>query len=81
MTAEDKCIAILPETEGLVELSLGGQTFTLYDESENMNFICAEGAIEILEIDPVGFTVTGRVDARSDDDNHVNGNFTMAYAP
>ncbi len=79
--AEDTLMVKLPETVGLVELSWGGQWFTLYDESTGVNIFCVEGAIEILTIDPVGLTVTGRVDARSDEGNYVNGNFSASYAP
>jgi len=41
----------------------------------------AEGAVEITSIDTVAGTVTGRMAAVYDEDNWVNGNFTVPLAP
>lgn len=57
---------------------MGQQTVTLV-LYPSTNYICTEGALEIQSIDTSGMTVTGRIDARFDGDNYVNGNFVAAY--
>lgn len=59
-----------------LDLSNGtGQTATLFDQSETLNVIATQGAIELLTI--TSTEVTGRMDARGDTDSFVNGNFTL----
>jgi hypothetical protein len=77
--AVDKVLFVVPASVGLHELSQSGQTVTIIDNPGNDNIICVDGAVEILTIDPVGKLVTGRIDARFDSDNFVNGNFTAVY--
>jgi hypothetical protein len=62
---------------GLKELSSSteGQTITMYDPEGSLNTISSEGAVELLTI--TATQVTGRIDAQFDDDNFVNGNFTV----
>jgi hypothetical protein len=68
-----------PNAVGLYELDFegtgSGQTVTLFDYAEVFNYISNEGAVEILSITET--SVTGRIDARGDDDFFVNGNFTI----
>jgi hypothetical protein len=72
----------IPKAVGLYKLkfSLSGgtdnQTATLFDIEETLNVIATEGAIEILSI--TSTTVTGRLDVRADNDNFINGNFSVA---
>jgi hypothetical protein len=70
----------VPAVVGLYKLSFNlnsgtGQTATLFDDEETFNHIAAEGAIEILTI--TATQVTGRIDARGDQENTVNGNFEV----
>jgi hypothetical protein len=69
-----------PNAVGLYELDFDGsgmgQTVTLFDNEETFNYISTEGAVEIISITET--TVTGRIDARGDDEFFVNGNFTIA---
>lgn len=51
------------------------RTVTLFDDEETMNVIATQGAVEITSITDT--EVKGRIDARADDDNFVNGNFTV----
>jgi hypothetical protein len=74
----------LPAKVGLYTLSFnlqGGSSYTatLFQKSTTTNIIASEGAIEILTI--TATEVTGRMDARSDDKNFVNGNFRVAVCP
>ncbi len=50
---------------------------TLFDSITGVNNIAFCGAIEILTVDTVGGTLTGRIDARVDENNYLNGNFTL----
>ena len=52
----------------------GTQTITLYDANTSLNDVSTTGAIEILTISAT--EVTGRIDARVDGNNFINGNFT-----
>jgi hypothetical protein len=59
---------------------LGGSGSTLYtatllESDDTMNYIALEGAIEITSI--TDLAVSGRIDARVDDETFVNGNFTI----
>lgn len=75
----DKVMMHVPREVGLYELSLSttgtSRTVTLFDADEVTNVISTEGAIEILEI--TDSKVKGRIDARFDSDNNVNGNFEV----
>ena len=73
---------IIPNKTGLYELQLNFseneniQTLTITnDEQENM--ILSEGAIEIFSIDTVYNIMKGRIDAKYDNDNFVNGIFEV----
>jgi hypothetical protein len=50
-------------------------TATLLESDDTMNHIALEGAIEITSITDEG--VSGKIDARVDDETYVNGNFTI----
>ncbi|MBT3208920.1 MAG: hypothetical protein HN704_18470 [Bacteroidetes bacterium] len=51
---------------------------TFYAEGEETeNLITVLGAFEILTIDTANKIITGRMDAKYDDDNFVNGNFSL----
>jgi hypothetical protein len=52
------------------------RTVTLFDDEETMNVIASVGAVEITSITDT--EITGRIDARADDDNFVNGNFAVS---
>jgi len=55
-----------------------GQLVNLFDiEDEDMQNLASEGAIEILSISET--EVTGRMDARFNNQNAVNGNFTVSF--
>jgi hypothetical protein len=57
-----------------------GQLVNLYDvEGEDMQNLASSGAIEILSVSETD--VTGRMDARFNNQNTVNGNFTVAFCP
>ncbi len=64
---------------GLKELKFAedGQTITLFNPATSLNIILVEGAVEILSI--TTSEVSGRIDGRSDEDNFINGNFTVPY--
>ena len=71
-----------PAEVGLYELSLDlqnfeGQTVTLFNPDNTLNIIASTGAVEILTI--TSTQVTGRIDARVDGDNTINGNFTAVF--
>ncbi len=51
------------------------QTITLFEDEGVMNSIAAEGVIEITAITET--TISGRIDAKVDAENNVNGNFTV----
>ncbi|HEY8513301.1 MAG TPA: hypothetical protein VIL31_15190 [Cyclobacteriaceae bacterium] len=71
----------IPAIKGLYTLKLdfnnpeNSYTVTLFDSDESMNVIAGKGAVEILSI--TESEVTGRIDARADDENYVNGNFSI----
>lgn len=70
----------VPYEEGLFELNLSGttsQTVTLYVPDETLNIIATGGAVEILSISET--EISGRIDARYDEDNFINGNFTIPF--
>lgn len=67
----------IPESVGLYPLSFSqvSQTVTLFNPVEVLNVIASDGAVEILTI--TNEVVTGRIDAYFDDQNNVNGYFTV----
>lgn len=69
-------IGVFPLKFSFTDLE-GSQTVTLFDDETSMNNIATSGAIEILSISST--SVTGRIDATSDDDNTINGNFTVSF--
>ncbi|MBL7833825.1 MAG: hypothetical protein JNK18_07720 [Cyclobacteriaceae bacterium] len=80
----DQVFFTVPNEVGLYKLSFNlgsfsGQTVTLFDTETVLNTIATKGAIEILTITDT--EVTGRIDARADKDNFVNGNFTVSFCP
>lgn len=80
----DRVIFFVPNAVGVYELSFdlasfNGQVVTLFDAEQTLNTIATKGAIEILSISET--TVTGRIDARADGDNYVNGNFIVSFCP
>jgi hypothetical protein len=85
ITDGDKIFLSVPHKVGVHELSIdfssgNSQTVTLYDRENTMNYIASQGAVEILTIDTSSsMTLTGRMDARVDDDTYVNGNFTVSF--
>lgn len=90
-TVEDDCPVLsgsnlprvffsIPANVGLYELRLssGGersQTLTLFEPSQTLNTIASQGAIEILTV--ADSQITGRIDARFDENNFINGNFLV----
>lgn len=73
-------IFIVPNNSGTYELGYS-LALTLYNKNENCNYVTTDGTIEIISIDTTGNTVSGRIAATFDDNNTVNGNFTIAYCP
>lgn len=61
--------------------TLEGKTVTLvsYSETSVDNNIAVEGAYEIISVDTITKLVTGKMDAYIDNDNFINGNFTLKY--
>jgi len=82
----NRAMCSVPNKVGIYELKFGfdgeeSQTITLYHEASQMNNIATEGAIEITLIDIENGVVKGKIDAKADDKNFVNGNFTLTYCP
>jgi hypothetical protein len=75
---DEVVMTIVPDAVGLYELG-PSQTVTIFDGVTN--YIVQSGAVEILSIDKPGQVVTGRIDAEWDDNNYVNGNFTIKFCP
>ena len=77
----DRVFFAIPAEVGLYKLHLSlnnifdGQTVTLFDDETGMNNISSEGAVEIISISED--EVIGRMDARFDKQNFINGNFTI----
>lgn len=74
----------IPKEVGVYKLffnlsNFTGQTVTLYNPDGSQNNIATEGAVEILTVSDT--QITGRMDARMDSDNNVNGNFTVDICP
>jgi len=74
----------VPKQVGLYELKVdlqnpgATQTVTFFVAAENQDYIASQGAIEILEINLEIELLKGRMDARVDKKNFVNGNFDLA---
>lgn len=74
---------IIPNKVGLYELNLdfenseNNQTLTL-SSVEQENLLVTEGAIEIIFIDTIQKIVRGRIAAKYDNNNFVNGIFEVA---
>jgi hypothetical protein len=78
----DQILFFVPRVIGLYELSLNssfeGRVVNLIeDEDVPVNNLASNGAIEILTVTET--EITGRIDARLDRDNYVNGNFTVSF--
>ena len=55
-------------------------TFVHFDaQGTPQNNIAVKGAYEIQTVDTVSKMITGRMDVRLDNDNFVNGNFSVRY--
>ena len=78
----DQVFFDLPTVVGVYKLVLdwtptvNSNTATLLDTEEAEWYIATIGAIEILSISDT--EVSGRIDAKADDKNFVNGNFTVS---
>jgi hypothetical protein len=72
----------LPKKVGVYTLKLdwsdlgNNRTVILFERDSYMNNIASEGAVEIISISDT--QIKGRIDATSDTDNTVNGNFTVS---
>ena len=64
----------LPQDTGLYELDM--MTNITINWGSN-NIICGDGAIHIVNINLSDSTITGKIDARSGEENFVNGTFTV----
>ncbi|SKC55365.1 hypothetical protein [Ohtaekwangia koreensis] len=79
----DHVFFTLPNATGLYKLKFDfnnwdaedNQIVTLFDQESTTNNFATEGAVEITEI--TSTQISGRIDARSEDDTFVNGNFTV----
>lgn len=75
----DRVFFYIPNEVGVHRLNLSledGLTVTLFDDEEFMNYVAAEGAIEIVSVSDT--EVTGKIDARVDGETFINGNFTVS---
>lgn len=80
----DQVLFTVPNAVGVYKLnfdlgSFSGQVVNLFDTETTLNTFATKGAIEILTVTDT--EVTGRIDARADKDNYVNGNFTVSFCP
>jgi hypothetical protein len=77
-----KVMTTVPAKIGRTDLSFSfdgsdNHTVTLYDpDAGSLNIIATIGAVEITAIDTAAKTVTGRIAAKDEEGNEVNGNFT-----
>jgi hypothetical protein len=65
-------------SEGLTKLG-NDHTITFFQPIGSHNIIATEGAVEIIEITDTH--VSGRIDARFDNETYINGNFTVTRCP
>lgn len=78
-TAEGaQLITSLPREVGVTRLNLGGQSIT-FSPGAGENLVAIVGAIRIDEISDT--TVTGALKASFDDDNKVDGAFSLTICP
>lgn len=71
---DDYVMFSVPKEVGVYDLGLSqGQTVTIY--AGGTNYICVEGAVEIVSVTDT--EIVGKLNAKSDNDNYVNGNFTV----
>jgi len=77
----DQVFFSVPNKVGVYKLKFdlnnpeASQTITLFEDEEVMNSVATEGAIEITAI--TESSISGRIDAKVDAENNVNGNFTV----
>ncbi|MFC2080308.1 hypothetical protein ACFLRQ_02415 [Bacteroidota bacterium] len=64
----------LPQDTGLYELDM--KTSVTINWGSN-NIICFDGAIHIVNINLSDNTITGKIDAKSGEENYINGTFTV----
>lgn len=67
----------VPKEIGKTTLAPTSQSITLIDGSENMNYICLHGNIEILQID--SNKIFGRLAAYYNSQNFVSGHFDLKF--
>ena len=72
--SEYQIMMSLPRDTGIFELGMQ-ENITINWGSNNI--ICADGAIHIVNINLSDSTITGKIDAKSGEDNFVNGTFTV----
>lgn len=69
-----------PKKVGVYKLKGGNERiFLVMNNNHTASFDANKGAIEILSITET--QVTGRIDARFNGNNFVNGNFTVSFCP
>lgn len=79
----DHVFFTVPNATGLYKLKFDynnwdaedNQIVTLFDEETTTNYFASEGAVEITSI--TSTEISGRIDARSEEDTFVNGRFTI----
>ena len=79
---EDFVFFTMKNTMEVVEFCLSGcddnsQSVTLYEQTENDNYIALEGKIQITRIDTAANVVEGKLVTEATDDTYLNGNFTV----
>ncbi len=75
---EDKIIFDLPDEVGSFQLIMGSFTVTLVEDRGDeapMNYIATSGTVETLELSDT--ELVGRMVVEADDDNWMNGNFSL----
>lgn len=67
-----------PQDTGLYELGWGSQSITLVDWTADpvLNIVLTEGALHIIS--KTDSTLTGEIDAASDNESYINGYFTIS---
>lgn len=73
-SSEYQVMLNLPQDTGLYELNM--MTNITINWGSN-NIICADGAIHIININLSDSTITGKIYAKSGEDNFINGTFTV----
>lgn len=69
---------VVPNATGVYEVTgdITGFTVSLVD-TELSTHLATSGAVEIVSITET--SVTGKIDVKSDDNNYINGNFTIDF--